>query len=225
MKTLCTTSLFYNKYIYKLRIKCPISSIFRGLNFRFAKTKLDKMQAAAESDMPIEHPFVKGIRSPNYISVEAFMDACVIYKFLERNRNDVLVRCEGYTLDIYSNTKDWLLELSKYVNATEFTEPEINYVDFLKENTNTVIVDNPPKYKFKVYFDESANSAFARYASENKDHIKIGPKALQAVEDSSYLKGYYFWVSSEKHLMLAKIALGTGISRIVKYVSRDYLHK
>ena len=52
-----TTSLFYNKYLYKLRLRNPIGSIFRGMNLGHAKQKLDEMQRDAEAEMPIKSPF------------------------------------------------------------------------------------------------------------------------------------------------------------------------
>ena len=36
-----TTRLFYNKYIYKLRVKAELGAIFRGMNLAHAKEKLD----------------------------------------------------------------------------------------------------------------------------------------------------------------------------------------
>ena len=52
-----TTSLFYNKYLYKLRLRNPIGAIFRGMNLSYAKQKLDEMQRQAESELPIKSPF------------------------------------------------------------------------------------------------------------------------------------------------------------------------
>ena len=64
------------------------------------------MQQQAEADLPIESPFYWGrlqrssVRHPNIISLETFMDACVIYKALENNKDKGMTRIEGYTLDI-----------------------------------------------------------------------------------------------------------------------------
>ena len=48
-----TTSLFYNKYLYKLRIKNEIGAIFRGMNLSHAKQKIDDMQSHAETQQNI----------------------------------------------------------------------------------------------------------------------------------------------------------------------------
>ena len=224
MKQSCTTSLFYNKYIYKLRIKNNIASIFRGLNLRYAKSRLDEMQQAAESDLPIPSPFRLGIREPKYVSLDTFMDACVIYNALDKNKKKCMIRCEGFCLDIYSNEKNWLLDLAKNVDARELYQPHEDIADFLQTNTNTVITNGPVEFPYKVYFNNYANATFADYCVNNPA-IKIGKTALSHVRNEYYLRGFYFWVKTEKQLMLAKIALGTGISKIVKYVSADDLHK
>ena len=41
LQRLQTTNLFYNRYVYKLRVKNKIGSIFRGMNLGFAKSKID----------------------------------------------------------------------------------------------------------------------------------------------------------------------------------------
>ena len=45
LKRLQTTNLFYNRYVYKLRVKNEIGSIFRGMNLGYAKSKIDEMQS------------------------------------------------------------------------------------------------------------------------------------------------------------------------------------
>lgn len=224
LKHSCTTKLFYNKYIYKLRLKNNVGTIFRGLNLRYAKSKLDEMQQAAESDLPILSPFRYGLREPRTINLETFVDACVIYSFLTKHKKECMIRCEGYTLDVYSNERDWLLDLSKQVNATEFWEPEEEFRDFLISNVNCIVTENPVEYPYKVYFNNYADRNFADYC-ENNSNIKIGKIALEGVKREQYLRGFYFWVKTEKQLMLAKIALGTGISKVIKYISKDDLHK
>ena len=54
-----TTRLFYNKYIYKLRVKAELGAIFRGMNLAHAKEKLDEMQSYAESERTIPSPFFR----------------------------------------------------------------------------------------------------------------------------------------------------------------------
>ena len=53
----------------------------------------------------------------------------------------------------------------------------------------------------------------------------MGLRALNSVRKKHNTEGYYFFTKDEKHLLLAKIAIGGSISKIVKYVSDKELHK
>ena len=219
-----TTSLFYNKYVYKLKIKNSLTTIFRNLNLRYAKSQLDTMQYYAERDLPIPSPSRWGLRQIRYETLESFMEACVIYNALHSHKNDCMVRCEGLTLNIYSNEKDWLTDLMKLVYVDEFHEPQEDTEEFLKNNTNIVISDKEVAWPYKVYLGKFVDPNFAIYC-ENNQNIKIGKQALKSIKNQEYLQGFYFWTKTEKQLMLAKIALGGGIGRVVKFVSKADLHK
>ena len=92
-----TTKLFYNKYLYKLRVKNTVGPIFRGMNLGYVKSKLDAMQSDAEADMPIQSPFnhIHSRKKEKTVSLETFMDACVVYNALEKNKDYAMVRCQG----------------------------------------------------------------------------------------------------------------------------------
>ena len=135
-----------------------------------------------------------------------------------------MVRCEGHTLDIYSNDKDWLMDLTKLIRPIEFHEPEADLVDFLKENVNIVVSDKEVEWPYKVYLGKFVDPNFAVFCKNNKN-IKIGKLCLKSIENQEYVQGFYFWTKTEKQLMLAKIALGGAISKVVKYVSKADLHK
>ena len=220
-----TTSLFYNKYLYKLRLRNPIGSIFRGMNLGHAKQKLDEMQRDAEAEMPIKSPFRVWRGDVKSISLELFMDNCVIYTFLEKNKDKASVRCEGQKLDIYSNEPNWLLELADKIGAIEFYEPATDDIaNFLANNNdNTVITDKDNEWPFKAFLAKKVDSRFADFCRQNSKHIKIGSRALNAIEKDHWTQGFYFRCKSEKYLMLAKIAAGTGITKVIKYVSENDL--
>jgi len=210
-----------------LTIHNQICHIFKNLNLAFAKSNLDSMQLQAESDLPLTLFYLRNSwRRHRHISLETFMEACVIYNALVNNKDKCSVRCEVYNIDIYSTEKDWLTELSKKVQATKFWEPETDSIkNYLEYNTNVQIVDNEVEWPYKVYFGSRVNPDFADYCDHNKSWIKIGAKAKQHIKNYGYSNGYYFYVKSEKQLMLTKIASGSKFGRVVKYVSRHELHK
>ena len=219
-----TTSLFYNKYLYKLRIKNEIGAIFRGMNLTYAKQKIDDMQSNAETQQPIPSPFWR----PSYkktITIETFMDNVIIFSFLSKNKDIASIRCEGNNLDIYSNEPDWLLELADKIGAVAFYEPANDAIaDFLlNNNINTEITDKPVEWCYKAFLAKQVDPKFADFCRSNSKHIKIGKKAIDAIEKHHWTQGFYFRVKSEKYLMLAKIAAGSGITKVIKYVSEDRL--
>jgi len=220
-----TTKLFYSKYLYKLRVRNDIAGLFRGLNTNNIKSKLDTMQLDAELGLPIASPFNWGLRTPKNVSVETFMDASILYRVLLDNKDKCTIRIEGHILDIYSNECDWLENLSNQINCEEFHSPSEEAKQFLKNNTNVVICDEETiEWPYKIYFGKFVDPNFASYC-ENNPSIKIGKVALESVRSKGWCLGFYFWATTEKQAMLAQIALGGGVQKIIKYVSRSELHK
>ena len=221
-----TTKLFYNKYLYKLRVKSSLAPLFRGLNLGYVKTKLDEMQRDAESDMPIKSPFNHAMRKDRTVTLETFMDACVVYNALENNKEHAMVRCEGLNLDLYTNEPDWLKSLISQVGVWQWHEPENDEIfDFLLDNANTKIVDGEVEWQFKAILGRKVDPNFADYCENNPEGFRIGSVAKRVVRNNHFAEGFYFYAKNERYLMLAKIALGGQIRRVIKYVSQQDLHK
>ena len=226
MLKLFTSKLFYKKYVYKLRVNNRLATIFREMNLTYAKKQLDEMQRSAEAELPIQVPGRWGMRAPPTVSLDSFMDACVIYIALQDNRKDAMLRCEGTNLDIYSNKKDWLLDLSKKIDVYSFHQPQNQEtMDFLLDNNNVEIIDKEVEWTYKAYLGNYIDPNFANFCSNNSKNIRIGKRALECVKNSHYCNGFYFYTKTEKFLMLAKIAAGGDITRVVKYVNREELNK
>ncbi len=225
MNTYPTNKLFYNKYIYKMRVKADLSALFRGMNLAFAKEKIDEMQSYAERDMTIPSPFFRFRQNRDTVSLETFMDSYAIYRILEQNADKCSVRVENRCLDVYTNEKSWLLEFPKKVQCVGLWEPTNDKIaDFLLDNQiNTQITEKPIEWCYKAFLAKQVDPKFAEFCRNNKKHLKIGKVALEAIEKNHWTQGFYFRVKSEKYLMLAKIAAGSGITKVIKYVSQDQL--
>ena len=136
-----------------------------------------------------------------------------------------MVRVENFTLDLYSNDNDWLEDLAQKIYAVSITEPaDDESLNFLLENKNTVIQNTEVIWPYKAILGKTVDPNFATYCKSNAN-IKIGKRALECIQKRHNTEGYYFFTKNEKHLMLAKIALGGSISKIIKYVSDKELHK
>ena len=225
LQRLQTTNLFYNRYVYRLRIKNDVGAIFRGMNLGNAKAKIDEMQSFAEAGQRIPFPFRFFRDKDKFVSLETFMDAYTIYSALEKNVDKCMVRVENFTLDLYSNDNEWLEDLGQKIDAVSITEPaDDESLNFLLENKNTVIQNTEVIWPYKAILGKTVDPNFATYCKNNAN-IKIGKRALECIQKRHNTEGYYFFTKNEKHLMLAKIALGGSISKIIKYVSDKELHK
>ena len=225
LQRLQTTNLFYNRYVYRLRIKNDVGAIFRGMNLGNAKAKIDEMQSFAEAGQRIPFPFRYFRDKDKFLSLETFMDAYTFYSALEKNVDKCMVRVENFTLDLYSNDNEWLEDLGQKIDAVSITEPaDDESLNFLLENKNTVIQNTEVIWPYKAILGKTVDPNFATYCKNNAN-IKIGKRALECIQKRHNTEGYYFFTKNEKHLMLAKIALGGSISKIIKYVSDKELHK
>jgi len=220
VKNVETRKLFFGKYLYKITLMNVLGTIFRGKNFTNAGEVLDQLQQDYENGQPLKR---KSWSKEYNIPVTHFTDCQIIYNVCQK-WDDFLFRIEGPNFGIYTNTKENLLNLStKLKTISEFHEPDPAIVDLL--DNNILIVDEEPLYKYKVYLSDKATPGFARWAEANKDKIKLGHTLQREIENSGYLRGFYFWVKDDKVLLLVKMIIGGNIQRIDKLVSKANLDK
>ena len=215
--------LFYNKYLYSLTGINQLGPIFRNKNFKYASTQLDILQAFYERGLPLVY---QKLFKHKPVPETHFLDAKVIYNELTRYRKDYIVRIEFSTIKFYSNDKEFLLKLSeKLHNATEWHQPSEKYIEYLKETTNTIIVDDDT-YGYKITFNHNrVNSSFADWLDNNKDKVKSTQTLRDDIKRSNYINGRYVYITTENVLMLVKIIAGDCIQRIDKLVSKQSIDK
>ena len=81
------------------------------------------------------------------------------------------------------------------------------------------------EWEYKALLGKQVATSFADYCENNPDGFRIGDVAKRVIRDNHFAEGFYFYAKNEKYLMLAKIALGGQIRRVIKYVSQQDLHK
>lgn len=216
--------LFYNRFAYSLTLLNKLTCIFRNKNFKYAGSTLDKIQAQYEQGEQLL--FTTQLRQTS-ISESHFLDAKTVYNELTRNRDDYLIRCEGNTLNIYTNDKKWLISFgNKLKNATSWHQPKEKYIQFLKENTNTIIVNTDFPYNFKVTFNNSTvNPTLADWLQNNSDKVKSSRLLQEDIRKSGYINGRYVFCTSENVVMLLKIIAGDSIQKIDKLVHKQNIDK
>ena len=219
-----TTKLFYNKYLYSLSVNSELTPIFRNKNFKYACTVLDKLQADFEAGRPLIRSFGR-YEAP--ILLEHFLDARTIYNELTRYKKPYIVRCENRNLNIYCNDLSLLDSLSKRCkNVVSLHQPAKEHLDFIKNNTNTIIVKDDT-YKFKITFGSNrVPDTLSPWLKVNRDKVKVSNMFIDDIDrDMRYMNGRYVFITNEKILMLFKILAGDCIQRIDKLVCATNIDK
>jgi len=210
VKTCETVKLFYNEYPYKIVVSNPLSSIFREKNLAQAKTVLDDLQHLYEQQQPLIRSYG---RRQEHLSHKTFFEAKNLYIEFSKKINFKL-RIEGNIISIYSHNYSWLQHLATKFNANEFWEPRI---DISKFNKNTIIIDEPSIYEYKVTLGDNVDPNLADWIISNKDKAKAGNVCLQEIANNGYVKGYYIYIRDEKIIQLLNLFIG-NIQRIDKLV-------
>lgn len=231
MYNFTTNKLFYSKYVYKLVVYNKLASIFRselqrGKELSFARAKIDEYNNFYLNNQPITKTI---FRTETFISNDDFLDARDIYKCLKKFSEDYLVRVGiGNQLVIYSNDKSKLLAIASKMRTDriEFHEPDNKIADYLKNNTNIIVVKNKPKFNLRVTLGrQNGSKDLANWLKNNKDKSKVGKKTLEYLENQLYVDGLYFYVRDEKLLHLITLICGNNIRRVQKLVWHNELDK
>lgn len=215
-----TLKLFYNRYNYKISIKNSLGSIFRDKNLTFARDELDKLQYMHEGkDYPLT--ILRGLRTIN-VPFDDFLTAKFLLSEFEKQQ-DYKLRVENPDLSIYTNNKSWIESLLENrllnVYGVYYPSPDTTL------EKNTIIMDHPFPYEYKVGLKDRVDPTLARWIKNNKDKVKIGPVALRTIEQNGYCRGFYFYVKNDKILQLVNIMINGSIARVDKIISRANIDK
>lgn len=228
MKLYETKKLHYNKYLYKLAVPNQCASYFRTEfqsdgQLGYARQKLDEVNRyfVPGKDV-VEIPW--GWKFLDTIPVAHYYDAIEIFRHLKNKKTEYKVRCESNILILYSNDRKFLIELSNKLRHRfiEFWEPDPKNISLLNQNANIILVNNPPKYEYKVTMGgKKGSSSLAKWIDNNPKLAKIGDVALEECYNNGYVKGYYFFVKDERSLTLVQMIVGNNIQRIDRMVYND----
>ena len=125
----------------------------------------------------------------------------------------------GTSLTVYTND---IALLENITNRVEHTvqgiwQPAIGTKHLLEHDT--IIVDRKPEFPIRVLLkDEKVPTDFANWLRANRDKSRIGDKALQAVDNSYHLGGFYFHVRDEKVLSIVHMLIGHAVRGVYNLV-------
>lgn len=210
MKKYDTVKLFYNEYPYKIVIRNGLVHIFREKNLARAKLILDELQYLYDENKSLVR---KHYLREEHITNATFIEAKNLYIQFQQNV-DYKLRVEGHLMQVYSHDYLWLTKLSKRFNTTEFWEPGVDLSVFDK---NTILVEKPPKFEYKIHLGDNVDPGLANWIISNKDKAKAGPVCLREIACGGFCKGLYFYARDEKILQLLNLFIG-NVQRIDKLV-------
>ncbi len=196
IQTKATTKLFHNKYKYKIVLVSKVAKWFRGNNLAHVK-------------LLANHALVQ----QGKIS-KSDLDFAIRILTVLGNMDDYTLRVENPFLNIYTNTDDNVLKLSKLdVNRVKFVcLPAPNTESLLNEDS---VIVKKLDFDYKVTMGRTNNSfeSFVNWAKDNSN-IKISKKAIKELSRDYSFGGYYFYVKGEKNLTLVKVFLGSNIQAV-----------
>lgn len=191
----------------------------------YARQKIDTLASAYDNKKPtIDVPWGGGGRFYDRVPVDHYYDAIDIYRHLKNKSLEYSIRCECFSLTVYSNNRKFLISLANKLRARhmEFWEPDPEKIDTLLSGDNIILVNTQPKYEYKVILGKKKGSpSLASWIEANPKLAKIGEVALEECKNNGWVKGYYFFVRDRKALLVAQMIVGDNITKIYKLVYKE----
>ena len=225
-----SSKLFYSEYLYKLVFRNELNAIFRSdlqkkEKLSYTRQQLDRLAEDYRNNIPLRKI---AWRTEIVVDTTDYLDAMILYTVL-KNSNEYKLRIDpGSTITLFSNNKDFLINLSNSLSTqtVKFWEPNPNHIEILKSKTKIQIVDKPLELPIKVWFNSTRiNQDFGNWIRANKDKCKIGTIALDSLENYGYMNGLYIYIRDEKVLSLVTLLAGSSIRSVEKLVYRGDIDK
>jgi len=219
--TKTTNRKFYNKWLYKVTVRCGCSFILRYLNDNLISFKT---QIKDEVFEPRYAPWVRDNIVRNKESILDLLDV------LEKYPGEWNKRVEGH-VDIYTNNVDLYNELSNSskLRVIHRFEPEPGSEDLL-DDCYTIVGKKLPhdRYKYRVYLTphkiKSAEdkAGFLDWLENQKPRVTLTDSVKHW-----FLYNYTNWdrryilVEDDGTLMMLKLRQANAVGKVYKFVVAD----
>ena len=211
-----TNKLFWDKYAYKLGVYNSGTHIFRNKRLDNARVIIDQLQRKSSQGMHLTFKMHRWSQKEQEIRSEDFDDLKILVNAFQDDV-DFMLRCEGSRLGIYSNDIDWLKKISRKINDVPWLwEPTVKNLE-----KNTIYLDKPSDYDYKINLNGTADKNFADYCLKNITKVKAGDRLIKDLQQGRDLKGKYLYVKDEKILTIVRLFLHNNIMRIDRLVYKD----
>jgi hypothetical protein len=208
-----TTKLFFNKYVYKVAVRTPLSTLFRGKNLPNTRQQIEVLSERFDNKRVSSTSITNGWRSRQQAtSTDVFVGLLLLDQL--DSLSDFTLRVENSTLGLYCNDLDFISKVTNIVgiNVEEIAVPETDDVrEFLLSNPKSII-RGEYTHKYKV----TVNALW-----ESADNFKAWAVKLPKIKttNNKYRFGGHFYVADEKTLSLCHIFLADKIRKVEQLVT------
>jgi hypothetical protein len=208
-----TTKLFFNRFVYKVAVRTPLSTLFRGKNLPNTRQQIEVLADRFSNNRVSSTNITNGWRSRQQATSTDVFVGLLLLDQLE-SLSDFTLRVENSTLGLYSNDLDFISKITNIVNidVEEIAVPETDEVrDFLLSNPKAII-RGEYTHKYKVTITGLWDSA---------DNFKEWAVKLPKIKttNNKYKYGGHFYVADEKTLSLCHIFLADKIRKVEQLVT------
>jgi hypothetical protein len=201
-----TKKLFFDRYLYKIAVRTPLASSFRGNDIDDTRNALDIYKDTMLRDGSTETLVGHSWNRVRVRLDEVYRD--LAFTVLLEAQADSMIRIEGNIMSFYTNDEtaiDTAAELYDY-HIKEISKPADDKTkEFLLANPKSILREEfTHKYKVTIGPVDDA-TAFKQWASQL-------PKIK--VMRNNYLLGGYFYVADLKTLSMCRLFLSNKIRRI-----------
>jgi hypothetical protein len=208
-----TTKLFFNRFVYKVAVRTPLSTLFRGKNLPNTRQQIEILADRFSNNRVSSTNITNGWRSRQQATSTDVFVGLLLLDQLE-SLSDFTLRVENSTLGLYSNDLDFISKITNIVNidVEEIAVPETDEVrDFLLSNPKAII-RGEYTHKYKVTITGLWDSA---------DNFKEWAVKLPKIKttNNKYKYGGHFYVADEKTLSLCHIFLADKIRKVEQLVT------
>lgn len=206
-----TKKLFFNKYKYKIVLICQGCYVFRSNDWDRAAERL-RLKALSPEDKTDDYV--------PYFGKKPAVDINYCYDILDtlRSIDEYALRVENPWLTIYSNNKDDIDTIAN-LNPSKVKYVCIPYIE-LSENV-IVMNDTPFQYRVTIGRGTLNCSSFVDWANNNKN-VRLTRKCQEyLLSGRPRYNNLVFYITGDNNLLLAKIHLGSNITKIEHIVNHD----
>lgn len=227
LKTYTNKKLFHGTYLYKLQVRTPISSVFyKKKNEKNTIDHLFKLQGMLNEKGIIQLNRWKAATKEDLDTAES-----ILTKLIDTT-SEYKLRCESYSLSIYTNDLPLLENIAKDMPLSAramIWKPEERSVEFLLNNKDMSVSLKPVAFPYKIYLKSDMHrtnyDALVKWIGDNKEKVKIGKWCLNALKNHAWITGNYFYIKDLKTLTVIEMIAGKIINKVENIKHIDEVDK